>query len=93
LDTASAHFLRDSIKLEDKDFIDDEDNGISDGTSISMLFIFKDMTIKDIDFYLRRDKKSKVIKFLIDAAIPHQQDSASRVYLKEIRKLFPMEKI
>jgi hypothetical protein len=92
LDAVSANFLRDSIKLESKDLIDDEENGEFDGASISMLFVFKNRTIKDVDFCLRRDKKSKIIKFLIDAAIPHQQDSASRAYLKAIRKYFPMEK-
>lgn len=82
-------FLKDSIQFTDEDFIDME-FGAHDGIFVSIIYVFNDGSIEDIDLSNSRTKNhNKLIDILINGAISSQpKDSLTKEYFYELKSYF-----
>lgn len=86
LDAQTEAYLKDSILFSETDFVDRDDPEVLDGIGNSIIYIFKNGEMRDIDLSNSHTQNQQVLfQKLIDECISHSSDSLTSDYLKRLK--------
>jgi PBP1b-binding outer membrane lipoprotein LpoB len=88
LDVNNYIYLKDSIQFTEADFFDREIKA-DDGIFSTILYVFEDGAIKDVDLNNSiTDSPKNLVIILIDAALSQPSDSLTFSYLEKLKRYF-----